>query len=318
MKRRATARRARGVALMSALLVVALATVMLAMLLDSAEGQLARTRNLLRGAQGDQYALGLEAWAIDVLRRDASEGGGATGSDARDEPWAAPLPSTPVPGGSVRGALRDLNGCLDLNALITSDGAPSQAKVERLRRLLQVLKLNPELADGILDWLDPDLNPNTRGAEDQMYLLATPAYRAANRRFAHVSELRQVRGIDRDTYATLAPHVCALPGPSRLNVNTATVPVLMSLSASITPQIAERLAKEGRAHYRSYAEFKTELDRQGVLLKPGEQLDDVDVYSEYFVTQAELVLDGIPFSYSSLIQRSRGDYAVLARLRGAL
>jgi general secretion pathway protein K len=148
-----------------------------------------------------------------------------------------------------------------------------------------------------------------------MYLLATPAYRAANRRFAHLSELRQVRGIDRDTYATLAPHLCALPGPSRLNVNTATVPVLMSLSASITPQIAERLAKEGHANYKDIVGFKTELERQGVLLV---DLTDVDVYSEYFVAQAELVLDGIPFSYSSVIQRSRGEYAVLARLRGAL
>ena len=321
MSRRATRLRARGVALMSALLVVALATVMLAMLLDNAEGQLARTRNLLRGAQGDQYALGLEAWAIDVLRRDAAEGGGATGSDTRDEPWAAPLPPTPVPGGSVRGALRDLNGCLDLNALVTSEGLESQLRIERLRRLLRVLKLNPDLADGIADWIDPGLDPRPRGAEDQTYLLATPGYRAANRAFAHVSELRQVRGIDRDTYATLAPHVCALPRrpqPSKLNVNTATVPVLMSLSDSITPQIAERLAQGGHAHYRNYPEFKTELERQGVLFKPGEELTDVDVYSEYFVAQAELVLDGIPFSYSSLIQRSRGDYAVLARLRGAL
>ena len=315
MRRPATRPRARGVALMSALLVVALATVMLAMLLDTAEGQLARTRNLVRGAQGDQYAIGLEAWAIDMLRRDGAEGGGATGSDTHDEPWAAALPLMPVPGGSVRGVLRDLNGCLDLNALVTVEGIDVPVKVGRLRLLLQALKLNPELADGIVDWLDPGLDPHTRGAEDQMYLLATPAYRAANRRFAHVSELRQVRGIDRDTYATLAPHVCALPGPSRLNVNTATVPVLMSLSASITPQIAERLAKEGHANYKDIVGFKTELERQGVLLV---DLTDVDVYSEYFVAQAELVLDGIPFSYSSVIQRSRGEYAVLARLRGAL
>jgi len=320
MSGRTTRLRERGVALMSALLVVALATVMLAMLLDSAEGQLARTRNLLRGAQGDQYSLGLEAWAIDVLRRDAAEGGGGVGNDTRDEPWAASLPPTPVPGGSVRGVMHDLNGCLDLNALVTTEGIESPVRVERLRRLLQVLKLNPELADGILDWLDPGLDPRARGAEDQMYLLATPGYRAANRAFAHVSELRQVRGIDRDTYAALAPHVCALPQrslASKLNVNTATIPVLMSLSASITPQIAERLAQEGHAHYRDPTEFQAELERQGVVVKPGE-FADVDVYSEYFVAQAELVLDGIPFSYSSLIQRSRGEYAVVARLRGAL
>ena len=307
--------RSRGVALLGALLVVALATLMLAMLLDRAEGELARTRNLMRAAQGDQYARGLEAWAIDTLRRDAAEGAGGIGSDSRDEPWAQPLPPTPVPGGSVRGAMHDLNGCLDLNALVRN-GAEVPQQVERLRRLLQALKRNPELADAIVDWIDPDISPLTRGAEDQIYLLATPSYRAANRAFAHVSELRRVRGVDRDTYAALAPHVCALPGPSVLNVNTATVPVLMSLSPAITQSVAERLSRDGHAHYKNVGEFKEELTRQNVLFKPDE-LFGLDVYSEYFVTEAELQLDGIPFAYSSLIQRSRGEYAVLARLRGA-
>jgi general secretion pathway protein K len=288
---------------------------MLAMQLDGAEGQLSRTRNLLRGAQGDQYALGLEAWAIDVLRRDAAEsGGGATGSDSRDEPWASPLPQTPVPGGMVRGAMRDVNGCLDLNALVR-DGSVQEAKVERLRRLMTALKLNPELADAIADWLDPGLDPRARGAEDQLYLLATPGYRSANRPFAHVSELRQVRGITREAYAALAPHVCALPKGSRINVNTATVPVLMSLSATITQAVAERLSQDGHARYKTRDAFKEELQRQGVQVSPGELLD-VDVYSEYFVAQVELQLDGIPFAYASLIQRSGGEYAVLGRMRG--
>jgi type II secretory pathway component PulK len=101
-----------------------------------------------------------------------------------------------------------------------------------------------------------------------------------------------------------------------LNVNTATVPVLMSLGTTITQAVAERLAQEGHAHYRTAAEFSAELQKLGVLLKPAE-LSGVDVYSEYFVAQAELQLDGIPFAYSSLIQRSKGQYAVLARMRGA-
>jgi general secretion pathway protein K len=309
----------RGVALLSALLVVALATIMLAMLLDSAEGELARTRNLMRGAQGDQYALGLEAWAIDLLRRDAAEGGGSTGSDDRDEMWAAPLPSTPVPGGTVRGRMHDLNGCLDLNALVDRNGQPVSTKVERLRRLLLTVKLNPDLADAIVDWLDPDFGPSTHGAEDQLYLIANPGYRAANRAFAHLSELRQVRGIDRAAYAALAPHVCALPvtsPPSPLNVNTATVPVLMSLSPAITQAVAERLWQEGHAHFKQRTDFDGELQKLGIVVKEGD-LADVGVSSEYFVTQAELEIDGIPFAYSSLIQRTKGRYAVLARMRGA-
>ncbi len=299
--------RERGIALLTALLVVALATIMVAMLLDSAEGELARTRNLMRGSQGDQYALGLEAWAIDLLRRDAADG---SDNDSRDDMWSAPLPPTPVPGGSVRGQMRDLNGCFNLNSLLTVPAAE-----RRLKRLLTVLKLDPELSDAVFDWLDPDFQTRARGAEDNLYLLASPGYRAANRRFVHVSELRQVRGFDRNTYATLAPHVCALPGPSPLNVNTATVPVLMSLDPSITQGVAERVAHEGHAHYTGIStDFAAELLRQGALLT---DTSDLGVSSEYFVAEVELELDGIPFGYASLIQRQHGRYAVLARMRGA-
>jgi general secretion pathway protein K len=305
----------RGIALLTALLVVALATLLVAMLLDRAESGIARTRNLTRGAQGDQYAAGLEAWAIDLLRRDAAEDSSV---DSRDDIWGSPLPPTPVPGGSVRGAMRDLNGCFDLTRLIDQAGVEVPRETARLRRLLAALKLNPDLSDAVVDWLDADFETRPRGGEDNLYLQAAPGYRAANRHMVHVSELRLVRGFDSTTYATVAPHVCALPDRSPLNVNTATVPVLMSLGATITQGMAERMAQDGHAHYRQASDFTSELLRQGGLIDstliPGR---DYGVASEYFVAEAELKLDDIPFAYSSVIERRGGRFAVVARMRGS-
>ena len=301
--------RARGIALLLALLVTALATVLVAMLFDRGEISLGRTRNLARGAQADQYALGLEAWAVDLLRRDASSG---QRIDALDDLWAAPLPPTPVAGGTIQGRMRDLDGAFDLNGLVRN-GVPNAPALAQFQRLLGALKLDPGMADAVVDWLDGDFEPGMRGAEDNFYLSATPAYRSANRRFMHASELRQVRGFDAQRYAALAPYICALPAPVRLNVNSASIPVLMSLGPNISRAIAERLARDGHARYATAQEF------QDALLQAGGSLDAPDgvgVASEYFVAQAEIELDGIAFSYASLLQRQGLESVVLARMRG--
>lgn len=306
---RAWPRRQRGVALLVAVLVVALATVLLAMMLDSGGVTLGRTRNLSRATQADAYATGLEDWAIDVLRRDGAGGG----ADSRADMWAQPLPPTPVPGGQISAQMVDLGGCFNLNN-VARPAALAEQHMERLGRLLRALELNPDLALAIADWVDADFQPEMRGAEDQAYVARDPGYRAANRLFADVSELRLVRGIDGETYARLAPHVCALPETGTpLNVNTATVPVLMALSEGITEPIARRLARDGSAQYSSTGQFVQELQQLGVGV-PADSLP-IDVRSKYFLARAEIVLDGIPMAYASVLARGEIQYRVVSRNR---
>ena len=299
----------RGVALFTALLVVALAAVLLAMLFDSGEATYARSRNVLRFEQADQYALGLEAWAKDLLLRDISDDAGV---DSRQDIWATPLLAVEVPGGTLHGTLRDLGGCFNLNNLVDG-GGEDELWGKRFRRLLRNLKIDPELGDAVADWVDADFEQRPRGAEDTQYLLADPAYRAANRRFAHVSELRLVRGVTDEVYARLAPHVCALPFTTDINVNTATAPVLMSLADEVSESVAKRLAKDGRARYASVNEFGEEALKIGVRIT---ELKGLSTTSEFFLAQADVELDGIPFAYTSLIQRRQGVLAVVARMRG--
>ena len=63
----------RGIALLSSLLVVALATVLVAGTLDDGQAGLARTRNLVRAEQADALAAGLEEWALQLLLRDLAD-----------------------------------------------------------------------------------------------------------------------------------------------------------------------------------------------------------------------------------------------------
>lgn len=303
-------RRQRGVALLVALLVVALAVILVAALLDRGELAFARTRNALRVQQADAYALGLETYAARVLVAAQAD---QPGLDTNASPWALPLPAQAVPGGIIGATMRDLNGCFNLNNLSPRNAATRELWSEMFRRLLLELELDPALREAVEGWLGEDGS----GSEANYYLALPVPYRPRGDVFAHVSELRLVRGVGAAAYARLAPHVCALPPGTRLNLNTADAVVLASLDGlalpvTITRELAVKLWNRGQARYGSVAEFAQDAGVQEALL-PATMFG---VRSDYFLAHARVVLDGLPLTYSSLLERSNG-VRVLARSRGS-
>jgi general secretion pathway protein K len=298
--------RQRGVALLVALLVVALAAVLIAGLLDRGELALARTRNALRGEQAEAYAEALEAYAAEVLIKDDDEGGDDTNTDI----WAAPLPPQPVPGGVMLATMRDLNGCFNLNNLARVEGGTGIDVWERMfRRLLDARGVDRSLMTAVEQWLAAD-SPDVTDA----YYLAQPVpYRSAQRLFVHVSELRLVQGVTGEVYARLAPYVCALPRGTPINVNTASVPVLQTLGDNISEAEAERLWQNGQAHWSG--EFWKQWT--GIDVDAGvESRTYAGATSSYFLARGDVTLDGIPFTFYSLIERGDGVH-VIERSRGS-
>ena len=299
----------RGVALLVALLVVALATVLVAGLLDRGELAAARTRNQLRETQARAYAAGLEAYAASVLREDADNGGSY---DAHDDIWAVPLPPTPVPGGTIAATMSDLNGRFNLNNL---DPAYDTQGVWRQKfvYLLTALSLDPAIADRVAAWMNAD--PSASG-DDRFYLSQPVAYRSARRPFAHASELRLIEGVDGDTYAKLAPYVTALPEGTPININTADVPVLMTLSTNVTREMAQAIWQQGGAHYKSVDDLSQVQPKMGVIEHP----ECYGARSSYFLARGIITLDDLPFEFDSLIERrqggTNGGIRVLQRSRG--
>lgn len=292
-------RRQRGVALLVALLVVALATILIAALLDRGELAYARTRNALRVGQAEAYAQGLEAYAAAVLSV-------REGADTNASPWAMPMPPQPVPGGLIGATMRDLNGCFNLNNLAkNSPQASNWAPV--FQSLLTQLGLDPGIAKAVQAWLG-------NSADDSNRYLAQPVpYRPRHGVFAHVSELRLVQGVSAEAYARLAPHVCALPPGTKINVNTATPQVLASIDIQITPAIAQSLWNGGQANFQGLDVFAT----QARVSKGKVPFTMYDVKSTYFLARGEVSLDGVPLTFFSLIGADQGGYRVFERSRGA-
>jgi DNA uptake protein ComE-like DNA-binding protein len=90
----------------------------------------------------------------------------------------------------VRFGLENESAKLNLNVLLVP-GAEDQA----LNRLLALPAMTPEIADAILDWIDPDDAPRLNGAEAEVYAQLTPAYAPRNGPIADFDELLLVRGV---------------------------------------------------------------------------------------------------------------------------
>ncbi len=93
--------------------------------------------------------------------------------------------------GGVRFGLTCESAKLNLNTLLTQDDAAGTAR----QRLLRLPGMSEEIADCILDWLDPDDEPREFGAEADYYESLSPPYRPGNEAFRCLEELLFVRGV---------------------------------------------------------------------------------------------------------------------------
>ena len=286
----------RGLALITAVLVVAMAAVAATAMVVSQQQSMHRTGGLLHGIQVEAYAVGSESWARVLLRRAGQE----NSVDALDQDWAQPLPMMLIEGGSLQGRIRDEQGRFNLNNLLAGAEA-NPAAVLQFQRLLRLLELDEQLVNALLDWLDPDINARfPEGAEDDTYLGREPPYRAANAPLAHVSELRLVAGYEREVMERLLPYVTALPEATALNVNTAPALLLATLVDGMSLVEVEGLVQAREEEpYQSLEQFNAQS------AFAGREMLDVPrtLRSQYFRLQGQVMVGTGEVWLSSLLLR---------------
>jgi general secretion pathway protein K len=269
------ARTQRGIAVVTAIMIVALAAAIAAQVAFAHQVWLRQMENAADRGATDWLRRGALHWVSTALIDDAARGS----TDHLGERWAQGLPTLPVEGGSIHVSIEDAQGRFNLNDLLRNNAA-SAPDIEIFRRLLVVLSLQPALADALVDWIDADGEARPAGAEDIEYLNGKPSYRTGNQRLASVEELRLVRGFDAKTVAALAPYVTVLPVDSTINVNTAPAPVLSALIPGLDVASAQRIAdKRLEDPFPTVAALAKSLP-QGI---PVPQGGTMDVKSGYFL-----------------------------------
>lgn len=242
----------RGVALITALVIMAIAATIAAAMHWQGSLDTRRTATLIQGDQAMEYALGAEAWAEQILRRDLTDPKNNPQTVNLGQDWAAQLPPLPVEGGQIIGQIEDMQGRFNLDLLQGQGGQSTQGYFGQFQRLLTALNLDPNIAYAVSDWVNAGtLTTNQFGAKDDYYTRLQPPYLTADAPMTSVSELQLVKGVTPAVYAALAPYICAIPvntvsgqlsnATGWLNVNTAPALLISTLAPNLTADQAEQV-----------------------------------------------------------------------------
>jgi general secretion pathway protein K len=252
--------RQRGIALLVAILLVALGTIIAADIAYRSAMSARRATATLSFDEALLVAEAAEALSAYGLKTILSSGGKTGATNAANvnaqQPWNTAIgPIEVVPGVTLEAQLEDLQGRFNLNWLVTSGstnglpggtgnppqlpaapgntspvaavpGQPNPQAVAAFRKLLELSNVDPKWADMVVDWIDADNQPQTQGAEDSAYLGQNPPYLAANQYITSTTELLALPGFGRENYQKIAPFIAALPPSSTLNICTAKGRVL--------------------------------------------------------------------------------------------
>jgi general secretion pathway protein K len=295
----------RGVALLIAILLVAMATVLAANIAFNSAMSARRGVAILAMDQSLMVAEGAEALAAYALREDFREGREV---DHPGEVWGKPYgPLEIVPGVVLTAYVEDISGRFNLNSLLSEDGTVNESAISQLQRLLEMLEIEPKWAGMIADWIDLDTEArNPDGGEDTLYAGQDPPYRTPNLLLTSTSELLALPGFGRDRFLKLAPYVAALPHEAKLNLCSASGLVIDSLIPNHTEFSTEQSPLKSN---RERGCFPTWED-----LKPAFPDDDsrnaaqgrVGTTSSYFRLTSIVRIGTSEFALYSLLKRENG------------
>ncbi|TWC10532.1 MULTISPECIES: type II secretion system protein GspK [unclassified Pseudomonas] len=210
----------RGVALISVLLVLSLALLLTGGMLRSHRLLLQSSAQQLQQVQLRQLAMAGESWGRMILQSSAIT---ASGPVSLSQDWARLGHALEVEDAEVHVDVEDLSGRLNLNALL-GQGQIDQLTLGRWKRLLQLLNL-------------PELSLPQVGLVQEL------------------SQLRLLPGIDGQTLQRLEPWVVLLPREAKLNVNTASELLLMTLDGMEAGPAKAVIDKRSSTPYASVQAF---------------------------------------------------------------
>ena len=321
------ARRQRGAALLLAMLILTLvATLAAGMVWNEWRGIEVESAERAR-SQGEWLLNGALDWARVILKSDARAGSGV---DHLGEPWAMPLAESRLssflasddnhsddsgPDAFLSGQITDANSRYNLSMLFRSkDGQAGRSELAKLQTLCGAVGVPPGVAEKIFaglaqSWSTVQGLGDDAGQKDSSNSLLLPT---------EVSQLAWY-GIDPAVVKQLEPFVIFLPTVSKVNVNTASVEVLMAAIPGIgrggAQAIVDRRAQKPFTDIKD-AEKVSGYQPPATAPNTPQPIVNIDVKSDYFEVYGQLRYEQHVLRERSLVHRvGLSEVDVLRRLR---
>ena len=286
-----------GSATVTALIVVGVAAIIIASLMWRQQLQI-RNIETTRDRMQVQW---LQHGMIDFARLVLTQDQRTSASDHLGEAWALPLSDSKVAdflknvdipdelqSVSVNGGITDAQGLFNLTNLWNANLQISPNGVLEYSRLLNVLGLNPNLAQ-----------------------LTAQAVQEKQMAIQDIHDLIGIPGYDASTIKVLRSFVTVLPNTTTINVNTAPAEVLIAAFTGLSRSSANAIVQN-----RSNSPAKTLEDINSLLTRSGAGTNVtvdaslVNVNSQFWLASTEVKLGSGIFKNASLIQRSQSPMAL--------
>jgi general secretion pathway protein K len=287
----------KGMALIIVLLIMAIMT---AMVVEFASATYTANASLYNWKESQNLSLAARS-GINLAIKVASD---------NYERYSYTYPGTvvvPVPNvlenfeGQVMVKVEDENAKFNLNSLILPNGTLNKAAYESFKKMLVNLGLDEQIADKIADWI----NRNRKTGLGTLEVSAKNAYMnsvdelwliADSKACEKMVPLVTVYGVG-TVYANI------------ININTASVPVLMALDDTMTSALAERIV-----NYRSIEPFKQTSDIVKVAGFEGSLgqslIGKIAVKASNFRVTSEASQDRLKRIIDSVVENSGGGFTV--------
>ena len=307
----------KGVALVTVMLIAAIASVIAVKTTIGYQNSVSRTINIIGSDQGLLYIYSLENWLINMPAKDIQN----ISKDFPNGFWKFQV-RLPIDGGTASGVLKDPTSGYNLNNLTDEDNVVIPKEFERLQRLMGLLGLPVGLADVIADWMDSDTNARPSGAEDSAYGVQDPPYRVANTKLADVTELRLMLGMNTEIYEKLKQYVTVLPLHTPINANFAKAETIMMLDEEVTPDMASEIvsrqnAREGFLSAESVLSLMQSYASNSSLTERV-TAEDIGSSSQFFRLDATVLYNEARTRAISTLQRKKqNETRVISRVLGA-
>jgi general secretion pathway protein K len=226
--------------------------------------------------------------------------------DSLTDVWALPIKDYAIGDGFLTAQIEDERGKLNLNDLAATggDSIGKEKKVLRVKRLFELLQINPDLVDAIVDWIDQDEKPEPAGAESSYYQALRPSYRAANAPLQTLLELRLIKGMTPEIIQKISKLVTVYPleGESIVNINTADPLVLQALDPRISQSVAGDIIQA-----RPFRNNKVDdLDRIGSFEEIGKQIRALyDIKSDLFLARMTVRVNEVTRNVIVVLRRDQ-------------
>ena len=294
-----------GVAIITALLLTALAITLVASLFWQQQIQVRAVENQRLQLQKQWILRGALDWAKLILRED----GKYSSTDDLTEPWAVPLADTSLDQyvqknedqeiaklAVLSGSIQDAQSRLNLTSLATA-GKINEKEILVFERLLSSLQIETTLARQAANQIAASQQNESGGVSSVRYL-----------GFQYTNDLLTVAGFTPEIVNALQDYVIFLPRETTINANTASEFVLSATLAPLSLADAKALiAKRSQSPFHNLNELTAQL--------AGTQTEidahKISLATNYFLVHGRISLQQNGLQIVALVERNDRNTAVI-------